>query len=218
MEDKTKISLLYMLIGGLLGIVSAFLTVLGAPNYGMLALYIGVVYATTYQYSLVGVKFEKLGEKRWRSALGGVFPSLLPWLVIWTMVFYVISPVVVLAGTSDAEAAEELQEYLESNGVSVKITDNYTRYLFAHKLVIFGSRVPLPLGTSYGMTAFPDAIQRLLRLEKDKGTIKTEEVDSGEIITVKKTGRLIVIISGQKDERAHIAQENRETIYKLLTQ
>lgn len=218
MEEKTKISLLYMLIGGLLGAVSAFLSVLGISNYIVLALYIGVVYAATYGYSVVGVKFEKLGEKRWRSALNGVWPSLLPWLVIWTMAFYIISPVIILADTSDAEAAEDLSEYLEAHGVTVKITDDYTRHIFAHKVVIFGSRVPIPLGTSYGITAFPDAIQRLLRLEKDKGTINTEEVNAGEIMSIKKTARLIIIIAGQKDERAQTVQENRDRIYQLLTQ
>ncbi len=220
MDDKTKISLLYMLIGGLLGVLSAFLHVFGVPNSVLLALYIGVLYGTTYQYHLVGVKFERLGEKRWRSALGGVFPSLLPWLVIWTMIFYLISPVIFLADASHAEAAEELGEYLESNGVNVRITDDYSRYLYSHKVVIFGPRVPMLLGTNYGITAFPDAVQRLLKMEEGKDTITVEKVNSsdGELITVTKTARLILIISGSKEDVTQIVQENGEKIYNLLTQ
>lgn len=216
MEDKTKVSLLYMLVGGMLGIVSAFLAILGVPNSAVLALYVGAVYATTYFYHLVGVNFERLGEKRYRAALGGVWPSILPWLVIWTMVFYIISPVVVLAGASHANAAQELQEYLESNGVRVKITDNYSTYLSAHRVIVLDSRESLPLGTSYGVTVFPDSVQRLLGLEKDKGTVKTEKVDSGEIITITKTMRIIIIISGSEDTITQIVQERKETIYNLL--
>ena len=217
MDDKTKVSLLYMLIGGVLGIVSAFLTVLGVPNVVLLAMYIGAVYATTYQYHLVGVKFERLGEKRWRSALGGVFPSLLPWLVIWTMIFYMISPVILLTGASYAEPAEELEEYFESNGVSVRITEDYARYIFSHRVIIFGSRMQIPLGTNYGITAFPDSVQRLLKMEEDKGTVTVENVGTSEVITVKKPARFILIISDEEDI-ALMVQENKEKIYELLTQ
>jgi uncharacterized membrane protein YdcZ (DUF606 family) len=68
MDEKTKISLLYMLIGGLLGVVSAFLRVWGVPNLALLLLYIVVVYATTYAYPIIGVKFElleKLNRRSW---------------------------------------------------------------------------------------------------------------------------------------------------------
>ncbi len=218
MEDKTKVSLLYMLVGTILGVASAFLSILGVPNSAILILYIIVVYLMTYQYHLIGVKFERLGEKRWRSTLNGVWPSLLPWLVVWTMVFYQISPVIVLADASEREAAEGLGAYLESNGISVKITDDYSRHVFAHKMMVFGSYVPIPLGSSYGITAFPDIILGLLGMEMDRGTVTVEKVDSGEIIQVRKTGRLIIIISGQKEDRARIAQENRELLYSLLTQ
>ena len=217
MDDKTKISLLYMLLGGLLGVMSAFLSVLGVPNTIMLSLYIFVVYGTTYLYFVVGVKFERLGEKRWRSALNGVFPSLLPWLVVWTMVFYLISPVIVLADVSHMETAESLEEYLESNNVRVKITEDYPRYVFAHKVVIFGSRIPIPLGTSYGVTIFPDIVQRLLGLEKDKVTVTVGTMDSVELVTIRKTGRLIIIISGHRDEIAQVLQENSDMILELLT-
>jgi len=186
MEDKAKISLLYMLIGGLLGAVSAFLTILGVPNSVILASYVLVVYATTYLYPFVGTSLEKLGEKRYRSALGGVFPSILPWLVIWTMVFYLISPVVILAGAPHEQAAADLGEYLESNGISVKISDDYSRYLSAHKVIVLGSRVSLPLGTSFGVSIFPDAVQGLLALEKDKGNTQIEKVNTGELITIRK--------------------------------
>ena len=218
MDDKTKVSLLYMLVGGIVGAASAYLSVFGVPNTLILALYIAIVYAVTYQYHLVGVKFERLGETRWRSALGGVFPSLLPWLVIWTMVFYMISPVVILADTSQTEAAEDLGEYLEMNGVSIRITDDYARHIFSRQVVIFGSRVPLPLGTNYGVTIFPDSVQRLLRLEKDKGTVTVQKIDAGEFITVKKVLRVIVIVSDDQGDVTQMVQENKETIYTLLTQ
>jgi hypothetical protein len=216
MEDKTKISLLYTLIGGLLGLCSAFLTIFGVPNTVVAALYIGVVYATTYLYPMVGVKFERLGDSRPRSALNGIIPSLLPWLVIWTMIFYLISPVVFLAGPSDNEAAEDLKAYLESRGMSVKVTDDYSRYIFAHEVVVFGSWESIPLGTNYGISAFHDAVQRLLTLEVGKDTVIVEEMDSGALITVKKTGRLVIIISGQKDTVKEIARENQEKLYNLL--
>ncbi len=216
MEDKTKVSLLFMLIGGILGIVSAFLTILGVPNSAVLVSYVAVVYATTYLYHLVGVNFDKLGEKRYRAALGGVWPSILPWLVVWTMVFYLISPVIVLAGASHAQAAGELEEYLEANGVGVKVSDDYSTHLSAHKVIILGSRESIPLGTSYGVTVFPDAVQHLLGLEKDKGTVKTEKVDSGEIITITKAMRTIIIISGSEDAIEQIVQERKETIYNMI--
>ncbi|MGC1120275.1 MAG: hypothetical protein WBA22_04200 [Candidatus Methanofastidiosia archaeon] len=216
MEDKTKISLLYILIGGLLGVFSAFLSILGVPNMVILLLYVVVVYATTYLYPLAGVQFEKLGESRPRSALGGVWSSLLSWLVIWTMVFYVISPVIILAGPDHAEAAQNLGAYLESNGVRVSITDNYSRYLFAHRVIVVGSRVSLPVGTSYGVTVFPDAIQQLIRVEQPKGTVTREETDSGELITIDKTGRTILIISGNEAAVNRIAQEQQEKIRNLV--
>jgi hypothetical protein len=216
MEDKTKISLLYTLIGGLLGLCSAFLTVFGVPNTVIAALYIGVVYVTTYLYSVVGVKLERLGDSRPRSALNGIIPSLLPWLVIWTMIFYLISPVIFLAGPSDNEAAEDLKAYLESQGMSVRVTDDYSRYIFAHKVVVFGSWESIPLGTNYGISAFHDAVQRLLTLEAGKDTVFIEKIDTGELITLKKTGRLIIIISGQKDAIEQIAQENQEKLYNVL--
>ncbi len=217
MDDKTKISLLYMFVGGVLGVLSAFLSILGVPGSAILLLYVGVVYGTTYLYSLVGVKFEKLGERRERSALNGAWSSLLPWLVIWTMIFYIISPVIVLADASVMQPAEDLGKYLEANGVKVKITDNYARYLSAHKVVIFGSRVPIPLGTSYGVTVLPDAVQRLLALEKGKGTAKTEKTNYGELITVAKAVRLIIIIDSQKESIAQMVQEKKETILNLLS-
>ncbi len=213
MEDKTKVSLLYTLIGGLLGALSALLSVLGVPNTAVLLLYIGVIYGATYLYFVVGVKFERLGDARWRSALNGVWPSLMPWLVIWTMVFYLISPVVVLAGPSDSEAVEDLGQYLETNGITVKISDDYTRYLFAHRVIVLGSRMSLPLGTSYGITAFPDAVQRLLRMEKDKNTT-TEQLNAGELITVKKPGRTIIVLSG--DDMNQIISESQERVLTLL--
>jgi hypothetical protein len=216
MEDKTKVSLLYILIGGSLGVLSALLSILGVPNTVILLLYVAVVYATTYLYPLVGVQFEKLGESRPRSALGGVWSSLLSWLVIWTMVFYVISPVIILAGPDHADAAQDLGAYLESNGVRVSITDNYSRYLFAHRVIVVGQRVSLPVGTSYGITVFPDAIQQLLRVEQPKGTVTTEEIDSGELITVNKTGRTIVIISGSEAAVNKIAEEQQEKIRNLV--
>ena len=218
MEDKTKVSLLYMVIGGLLGLVSAVLSVYGVPNTLILIMYGGVVYLTTYQYHLVGVKFERLGEKRWRSALGGIIPSLLPWLVIWTMLFYMIGPVILLTGASYTESAEDLQEYLESNGVRAKISDNYTRYLFSHRVVIFGSRVPLPLGTSYGATAFPDSIQRFLRLEREKKTVIEEKIDSGELLIIRKPARTILVVSDLTGDVGQVVQDNKETIYNLLIQ
>lgn len=217
MDDKTKISLLYMLVGGVLGVLSAFLSILGVPASAMLLLYVGVAYGTTYLYSFVGVKFERLGERRERSALSGVWSSLLPWLVIWTMIFYIISPVIVLADASVMQPAEDLGKYLEANGVKVKITDNYGRYLSAHKVVIFGSRVPIPLGTSYGVTVLPDAVQRLLALEKGKGTAKIEKTNYGELITVSKAVRLIIIIDSQKESIAQMVQEKKETILNLLS-
>lgn len=214
MEDKTKVSLLYTLIGGLLGALSALLSVLGVPNTAVLVLYIGVIYGATYLYFVVGVKFERLGDARWRSALNGVWPSLMPWLVIWTMVFFLISPVVILAGPSDSKAAEDLGQYLEANGTSVNISDDYTRYLFAHRVIVLGSRMSLPLGTNYGITAFPDAVQRLLRMEKDKNTMTTEQLNAGELITVKKPGRTIIILSG--DDMNQIILESQERVLTLL--
>lgn len=216
MEDKTKVSLLYILIGGSLGVLSALLSILGVPNSLILLLYVAVVYATTYLYPLVGVQFEKLGESRPRSALGGVWSSLLSWLVIWTMVFYVISPVIILAGPDHADAAQDLGAYLESNGVRVSITDNYSRYLFSHRVIVVGQRVSLPVGTSCGVTVFPDAIQQLLRVEQPKGTVTTEEIDSGELITVNKTGRTIIIISGSEAAVNTIAEEQQEKIRDLV--
>lgn len=214
MEDKTKVSLLYTLIGGLLGALSALLSILGVPNTAVLLLYIGVIYGVTYLYFVVGVKFERLGEARWRSALNGVWPSLMPWLVIWTMVFFLISPVVILAGPSDSKAAEDLGQYLETNGISVNISDDYTRYLFAHRVIVLGSRMSLPLGTNYGITAFPDAVQRLLSMEKDKNTITTEQLNAGELITVKKPGRTIIVLSG--DDMNQIILESQERVLILL--
>lgn len=215
MDDKTKVSLLYTLIGGLLGIVSAVLSVFRVPNSAILLLYIVAVYATTYLYPIVGVSLEKLGEKRPRSALNGVLPSILPWLVLWTMVFYMVSPVVILTN-GDTEAAEGLARYLESQGMRVKISDDYQRYLSAQKVIIFGSRMPIPLGTTYGVTAFPDSIQRLVSLGKEKGNLTVEKVDSGELIIIRETGRSVIIISGQKGQIGRIAQENQEKIYNLL--
>ena len=213
MEDKTKVSLLYTLIGGLLGALSALLSVLGVPNEAILLLYIGVIYAGTYLYFVVGVKFERLGETRWRSALNGVWPSLMPWLVIWTMVFYLISPAIILAGPSDREAAQGLEQYLETNGITAKISDDYTRYLFAHRVIVLGSRMSLPLGTTYGITAFPDAVQQLLRTEKDKNTT-TEQLDGGELITVKKPGRTIIVLSG--DDMDQTVLESQERVVTVL--
>lgn len=218
MDDKTKVSLLYMLVGGVTGAASAYLSIYGVPNTVILVLYVAVVYATTYQYNLVGVKFERLGEKRWRSALNGVFPSVLSWLVVWTMMFYLVSPVIVLADSSQAEAAGELEQYLESNGMSVKISEDYSRHIFSRQIIIFGSRVPIPLGTSYGITAFPDAVQRLLRLEKEKGTITVHKVNTGELTVLKKPLRTIIIISDDHSTITQIVQENKETIYTLLSQ
>lgn len=214
MDDKTKVSLLYTLVGGLLGIVSAVLSVFRVPNSAILLLYIAAVYATTYLYPVIGVSLEKLGEKRPRSALNGVLPSILPWLVLWTMVFYMVSPVIILA--DDTEAAEGLARYLESQGMRVKISDDYQRYLSAQKVIILGSRMPIPLGTTYGVSAFPDSIQRLLSTEKERGNLTVEKVDSGELIIIRETGRLIIIISGQKEQIGRIAQENQERIYNLL--
>ncbi len=214
MDDKTKVSLLYTLVGGLLGIVSAVLSVFRVPNSAILLLYIAAVYATTYLYPVIGVSLEKLGEKRPRSALNGVLPSILPWLVLWTMVFYMVSPVIIL--TDDTEAAEGLARYLESQGMKVKISDDYQRYLSAQKVIILGSRMPIPLGTTYGVSAFPDSIQRLLSMEKERGNLTVEKVDSGELIIIRETGRLIIIISGQKEQIGRIAQENQERIYNLL--
>jgi hypothetical protein len=216
MDEKTKISLLYMLIGGLLGIVSAFLRVWGVPNTALLLLYIVVIYATTYVYPVVGVQFERLGQKRYRSALSGIWPSILPWLVVWTMIFYMVSPVVLLAGPPHEQTAEELGEYLESNGIHVNITSNYSRYVFAHKVLVFGYGIPIPLGTSYGVSAFPDAIQRMVGEGKKNGTTDIESMYSGEFITIRKTARLIIILSGQEGSVTQIATENRETIYNLL--
>lgn len=216
MDDKTKISLLYMLIGGLLGIVSAFLRVWGVPNMALLLLYIVVIYATTYAYPIVGVQFERLGEKRYRSALGGIWPSILPWLVVWTMIFYLVSPVVLLVGPPHEQTAEELGEYLESNGIHVKITSNYNRYVFAHKVVVFGYGIPIPLGTSYGISAFSDVIQRMVTEGKHSGTTDIEPMYSGEFITIRKTGRLIIILSGQKGSVSQMTTEKRDTIYDLL--
>lgn len=216
MDDKTKVSLLYTLIGGLLGIISAFLSIFGIPNEVILLLYLGTVFATTYAYPIVGVKFEKIGESRPRAALGGILPSILPWLVIWTMVFYLISPAIILAGPSYSEAADDLEEYLESNGLRTKISSEYKQYLFAHQVVVLGDRMSIPLGTNYGISAFPDAIQRLLKIEKEKGTVTSQPVDSGEILTIKKPGRKIIIISGQRDTIDEITQENKEIIYNML--
>jgi hypothetical protein len=216
MDEKTKISLLYMLIGGLLGIVSAFLRVWGVPNTALLLLYIVVIYATTYIYPVVGVQFERLGQKRYRSALSGIWPSILPWLVVWTMIFYMVSPVVLLAGPPHEQTAKELGEYLESNGIHVNITSNYSRYVFAHKVLVFGYGIPIPLGTSYGVSAFPDAIQRMVGEGKKNGTTDIESMYSGEFITIRKTARLIIILSGQEGSVTQIATENRETIYNLL--
>jgi hypothetical protein len=216
MDEKTKISLLYMLIGGLLGVVSAFLRVWGVPNLALLLLYIVVVYATTYAYPIIGVKFERLGEKRYRSALSGIWPSILPWLVVWTMTFYLVSPVVLLVGPPHEQTADELSEYLEANGINMKITGNYSRYVFAHKIVVFGYGIPTPLGTSYGVSAFPDAIQRMVEEGKENGTLETEAVDSGELIAIHKPGRLILVLSGQKDTVQQIATEKQETILNLL--
>ncbi|MBU7013351.1 MAG: hypothetical protein HXS52_02770 [Theionarchaea archaeon] len=216
MEDKTKVSLLFMLIGGLLGILSAFLSILGIPNTVILLLYAVILYGTTYLYPLIGVKLEKLGESRPRSALGGVWSSLLSWLVIWTMVFYVISPVIILAGPDHAEAAQDLGTFLESSGVRVSIADDYTRYLFAHQVIVVGSRVSLPVGTSYGVTVFPDAVQQLIRAEQPKGTVTREEIDSGELITINKTGRTILVISGTDAAVDRIAQEQQEKILNLV--
>ncbi|MBU6997369.1 MAG: hypothetical protein HXS41_10715 [Theionarchaea archaeon] len=216
MEDKTKVSLLYMLIGGLLGIFSALLSILGVPNTVILFLYVVILYATTYLYPLIGVKLEKLGESRPRSALGGAWSSLLSWLVIWTMVFYAISPVIILAGPDHTEAAQDLGAYLESGGVRVSITDNYSRYLLAREVIVVGSRVTLPVGTNYGATVFPDAIQQLIRSEKPKGTLTSEAIDSGELITINKAGRTIIIISGSEAAVDKIAQEQQKKILDLV--
>jgi len=207
---------LYMVIGGLLGALSAFLTLIGVPNSVILIMYILVVYATTHLYHLVGVSFDRMGETRIRATLGGVMPSLLPWLVIWTMIFYLISPVIILADMSHAQAAEDLEEYFVSSGIRAKISDDYPRHISARRVVILGSRVLLPLGTSYGVTIVSDAVQQFLILEKDKGTIEITNLDSGELITVKKAMRVIIIISGPDNVIDQIVQENRERIYSLL--
>lgn len=207
---------MYMVIGGLLGALSAFLTLIGVPNSVILIMYILVVYATTHLYHLVGVSFDRMGETRIRATLGGVMPSLLPWLVIWTMIFYLISPVIILADMSHAQAAEDLEEYFVSSGIRAKISDDYPRHISARRVVILGSRVLLPLGTSYGVTIVSDAVQQFLILEKDKGTIEITNLDSGELITVKKAMRVIIIISGPDNVIDQIVQENRERIYSLL--
>jgi hypothetical protein len=216
MDDKTKVSLLYTLVGGVLGIFSAFLTILGIPNEVILLLYVGAIVGTTFAYPVVGVKFEKIGESRPRAALGGVLPSILPWLVIWTMVFYMISPAIILAGPSYSEAADDLEAYLESNGIHVKVSSEYKQHLFAHRVIILGDKMSIPLGTNYGISAFSDAIQRFLEMERKKGTVTSQSVDSGEILTVKKLGRKIIIISGQRDTIDEITRENKEIIYNLL--
>lgn len=205
-----------MLIGGLLGVISAFLRVWGVPNIALLLLYIIVVYATTYAYPIVGVKFERLGEKRYRSAISGIWPSILPWLVVWTMVFYMVSPVILLVGPPHEQTAEELGEYLESTGIDVKITGDYSRYVFSHKMVVFGYGLPIPLGTSYGVSAFPDAIQRMVEEGKETEAMDSKTLHSGELLTIHKTGRLILVISGQTQAVDQIATKNREMIADLL--
>ena len=135
-----------------------------------------------------------------------------------TFAFATILTVILLTGASYTESAEDLQEYLESNGVRAKISDNYTRYLFSHRVVIFGSRVPLTLGTSYGATAFPDSIQRFLRLERGKETVIEEKIDSGELLIIRKPARIILIVSDLTGNVAQVVQDNKETIYNLLVQ